>query len=340
MEPDSYLQAIEQELERSVEPSVLALQGNSRFEPFLRMLRYHLGWVAADGSRVAADAGKRFRPLIVLWSCEAAGGEWARALPAAAAVELVHNFSLIHDDIQDDSAERRGRAALWKIWGMPQGINAGDAMFVLARMALDRLDVVPADLAAIHAVFDSATCGLTQGQFLDLSFQDRERVSVEEYVEMVKGKTGALLACSAEIGARTATPDEGISDSFRAFGENLGVAFQIADDVLGIWGDPAVTGKPAGDDLYARKKSLPVIAALGADSTGRVAAFLRQASSSREDVSTMREIMQGLGAREWSERQADEYMARALSALDSLALAGPATDRLRDLARRAVRRQK
>jgi geranylgeranyl diphosphate synthase type I len=304
------------------------------------MLRYHLGWVAPDGSKVAADAGKRFRPLIVLWSCQAAGGEWGRALPAAVAVELVHNFSLIHDDIQDDSAERRGRATLWKIWGIPQGINAGDAMFVLARMALNRLDVPSARLAAIESVFDSATCALTQGQFLDLSFQDRERVSVGEYVEMVKGKTGALLACSAEIGARTATSDEAVAGSFRAFGENLGLAFQIADDVLGIWGDPAVTGKPAGDDLYARKKSLPVIAALEADSAGRVAAFLRQGNISHEGVATMRDIMQDLGAREWSERQADEYLARALAALDRFELAGPAIERLRDLARRAVHRQK
>ncbi|MGB8648744.1 MAG: polyprenyl synthetase family protein [Anaerolineae bacterium] len=335
-----YLEAIEAELTAALAPANLPLRDSPLFADFLNMLRYHLGWTDAQGNTVRADVGKRLRPLLVLLSCAAAQGEWQKALPAAAAIELVHNFSLIHDDIEDRSAERRGRAAVWKVWGLAQGTNAGDAMFVLARLALDRVQVEPSTWAEVHALFDRATLALTQGQFLDISFETREMVTVEEYIGMVKGKTAALLAASTEMGARIATCDRPGIQAFADYGENLGIAFQIVDDVLGIWGDPAVTGKPAGDDLWAKKKSFPVLAGAASDTSGEVQTFLRQPEVTLADVTHVLSIMERTGAREQTEAAAEGYLRRALEALDRTRLENPAMDELRGMAERAVKREK
>ena len=172
-------------------------------------------------------------------------------LPAAAAVELVHNFSLVHDDIEDNSDKRRGRTTVWKKWGMPQGINAGDGLFVLSNLALTDLEAgYPAQTILRAAKILHATClDLTRGQFLDISYEDRADLTVEDYWPMVSGKTAALLSACCQIGALLGGADEARQEAYRAFGYYLGLAFQVQDDILGIWGNEALTGKSAASDL-------------------------------------------------------------------------------------------
>ncbi len=339
---DSYREAIEQELRSAVQAGLFPLQGSPLYADLLNMLRYHLGWADARGEATAADAGKRLRPLICLLSCQAAGGDWHRALPAAAAIELVHNFSLIHDDIEDNSDERRGRRALWKIWGLAHGINSGDAMFVLARLALDRLErQVDSDtFADVHDAFDRATLALTQGQFLDLCFETREMVTEQDYLQMVRGKTGALLAATAAIGARVATADARLVEALGRYGENLGIAFQITDDILGIWGDPSVTGKSARSDILARKKSLPLLAGAADDPTGEIRKALSGPPISAAEAERIASMLDGVDARRYSEARAGDFAARAERALDETRLDNKALAELRRLIRQAIGREK
>src|SRR5688572_9098001 len=235
----TYLAALEDELRRAIgsEPAhvadTLAARGlalpaaqNGAVPEFLseyyQMLAYHLGWV--DG----AGAGKRIRPLLCLLACSAAGGDWQQALPVAAAVELIHNFSLIHDDIQDNSELRRGRRTVWVKWGQAQAINAGDAMFTLAHLAphrLTALGVAPAVALAALAELDYTCLALTQGQYLDMSFEQRATVTVAEYLTMIEKKTAALIAVAAYLGAAVAGAPPERLEHFRDYGWNLGVAF-------------------------------------------------------------------------------------------------------------------
>ncbi|MEI2691836.1 MAG: polyprenyl synthetase family protein [Anaerolineae bacterium] len=229
------------------------------------MLRYHMGWVDPAMQPAVINSGKRIRPVVCLLACAAVGGAVEDALPAAAAVELLHNFSLIHDDVEDNSSTRRHRPTVWALWGVPQAINAGDAMFTLARLALHGVTgrgVVAATALEASAIFDRACLRLTEGQYLDMSFEDRQDVAVEEYVAMIEGKTAALLSASLELGALLGGADEGTRRSLAEFGRGLGLAFQMQDDILGIWGDETITGKSAASDILARKKSLPVVYAL------------------------------------------------------------------------------
>jgi geranylgeranyl diphosphate synthase, type I len=347
--PSAYLEAIERELRSAVKSSPLPLT-TPLGEEFTNIFQYHLGWTDPHGRPVAAGSGKRLRPLICLLSCEAAGDHpdkplthsWREAVPAAAAIELVHNFSLIHDDIEDRSAQRHGRATVWKVWGTAQGINAGDAVFVLARLALDRLFtlVPPATYADVHRIFDTATLALTRGQFLDLYFESLDDVTVDDYLEMVRGKTAALLAAAAQIGSRIATDDLRVVSAFARYGENLGIAFQIADDVLGIWGEPAITGKPAGEDIRAKKKSLPLLAAAQQDSGGEIAEFFRKDEIAAADVQRIAAILDRVNARESAEALAREHAERAHAALEKTGLSNPATEHLHGLVSIAVRREK
>jgi geranylgeranyl diphosphate synthase type I len=228
-------------------------------------MRYHMGWEDAAGEPTELATGKMARPTALLLAHEACGGDWQQALPAAAAVELVHNFSLIHDDIEDQSDRRHGRETLWSLVGEAHAINVGDGMYTVARLSLYRLldRGVPLDTTiACMAELDRACLELVRGQALDIAFEDESRVSREQYLSMVTGKTAAMFAAPLAMGALLAGVDHATVDALRRLGLHLGVAFQAADDVLGIWGDPAVTGKPAGDDLRTRKMTLPVISAL------------------------------------------------------------------------------
>lgn len=291
-----------------------------RPEPLYAWMRYHLGWEDQQGAPVAASPGKMMRPVAVLLAAELAGGRAEAAAPAAAAVELVHNFSLLHDDIEDASDFRRGRANLWTFAGAPQAINTGDGMFVVARLAQYRLldaGVSSERTLAAMRELDEACLRLVHGQYLDMSFEKRRDVTLDEYLEMAGGKTAAMFAAPFAIGATIGGAPPAAVDAFREFGRRVGLAFQAVDDVLGIWGDPAVTGKPVGDDLSARKMTYPVIVALGSASEEGEAlrrAYARPASGS-DDLAAMSRWIEATGAREVTERMARQETGAALAAL-------------------------
>lgn len=233
--------------------------------PLYGMLQYHMGWVNEHLRPQNFPTGKRLRPMLCLLACAELGCDPVQALPAAAGIELLHNFSLIHDDIEDGDETRRHRPTLWKIWGVPQGINAGDSMFALAFAAIQRLErrgVAASVTLEVLKLFTETCLALTEGQYLDLSFEQRSGVTVDEYMRMIQGKTAALVGASVAIGARIGGATLEQQAHLQQFGQAIGLAFQIQDDVLGIWGDPAETGKAAGNDILRRKKSLPMLYAL------------------------------------------------------------------------------
>jgi geranylgeranyl pyrophosphate synthase len=224
------LAAIEDELR-----ACLVEISDERHRELAEMVRHHFGWHPAGGERV----GKRVRPLLTLLTASAAGGDWMQAVPAAASIELIHNFTLIHDDIEDSSETRRGRPTVWSRWGVPQAVNTGDFVYVASHLACHRLTQRGVSVATVHAVqvaLDRACLDLTLGQHLDLAFERREKVGAEDYLEMISGKTAALLAAAAAIGAQAAEAAPAATEAYHQFGWNLGMAFQLLDDLLGIWG--------------------------------------------------------------------------------------------------------
>src|SRR5947209_4695735 len=244
-------------------------------------MQYHLGWVDVHFAPATGNPGKLLRPTLLLLAYEAAGA-WGfanesansarlvdtylrRALPAAAAIKLAHNFTLIHDDIEDGDTERRHRSTLWNIWGVPQAVNTGDGMFALARLALWKVldEGVESEIAAqLGVVLDRACLTLSEGQYLDISFEQRLDISVAMYLDMISRKTAALMSCATEMGALLGTRDAEIIKRLRSFGWAMGVAFQVRDDMLGVWATTAELGKTPAGDIYRRKKSLPILHAL------------------------------------------------------------------------------
>jgi geranylgeranyl diphosphate synthase, type I len=244
---------IEEEMSR-----VLA-ERDGHARPLYEMLAYHLGLDADSGPR-----GKRMRPLLGLLAYQSLTGEYRAALPGAAAVELGHNFSLVHDDIEDADVERRHRPTLWAIWGVPLAINAGDALFALSRLALYRLldGFSERRVLALMRVYDETCLALCEGQFLDISFERDAGVTVEAYLEMIGKKTAALVGASVQAGAILATDDAEVIEAYRRFGYDLGMAFQMADDVKGTFWSSTDSGKPEAGDVRKRKKTLPLVWAL------------------------------------------------------------------------------
>ncbi len=304
--------------------------------PYYGMLDYHLGWSDEHfaPAPTSHSSGKRIRPMLCVLVCRAAQGDPGQALPAAAAIELLHNFSLIHDDIEDNSPTRRGRPAVWKLWGVPQAINSGDGMFTLAHRAMDRLRLrgVSCDrIMDVRETFDRACLALTHGQYLDISFESRERVSVDEYLHMISGKTAALIGASAAIGA-TLAGSPAVAQ-YETFGRELGLAFQIQDDVLGIWGDEALTGKSAESDVATRKKSWPAVYAL--ERSEKLRALY---AAPEVDVPAVLAGMDALGARTFAERAAGEHHERARQALRDSGASGDAGQALFELAESLLRR--
>jgi len=327
-----FLPSIEDELHMAVD---LVDELNS--DGLKHMLAYHLGW---EGEGASLEArGKRIRPLLVLFTAAAAGGEWERALPAAAAVELVHNFSLIHDDIEDNSPTRRGRSTVWKKWGVAQAINAGDAMFTLAHLATLRLQDTAYSLIAFKAtkILQNVCLRLTQGQYMDLAYEARGDLSMEAYWPMVSGKTAALISACTELGALVAETNDIICASYREFGYSLGLAFQAQDDLLGIWGDAAITGKSAESDLLSGKKSLPVL--FGLSQNGPFAARWNQGPITPEEVPGLAVQLEHEGAYTATQAQATQLTDQSLGALEQANPQGEAGEALRTLALRLLKRQ-
>lgn len=283
-------------------------------------MRYHLGWEDAHGAPAHEPAGKLLRPCALLLATEVAGGgALERALPAAAAVELVHNFSLLHDDIEDDSRTRRGRDTVWTIAGIPQAINTGDGMFTLARLAMHRL--LAAGIEEPRAVeamreLDEACLRLVEGQYLDIAFERRAAVIRDEYLAMAAGKTAAMFAAPFAIGALLGgAPGEQVA-AFRAFGAHLGLAFQAVDDLLDIWGDRATLGKEPGGDLLTRKKTYPVLVAIeAAGATSALARAYAAPPPPREDYRALATLVEAGGGRAATEALIAEQLAAARAAL-------------------------
>ncbi|CAM5522069.1 hypothetical protein SCALM49S_04106 [Streptomyces californicus] len=247
---------------RALSAPVLRAAVDRLAPPMDTVAAYHFGWIDADGRPSDGDGGKAVRPALALLSAEAAGAPAEAGIPGAVAVELVHNFSLLHDDLMDGDEQRRHRDTVWKVHGPAQAILVGDALFALAYDLLLELGTVEAGRAARRLT--TASRKLIDGQAQDISYEHRERVTVEECLEMEGNKTGALLACAVSIGAVLGGADDRTADTLEAYGYHLGLAFQAVDDLLGIWGDPESTGKQTWSDLRQRKKSLPVVAALAA----------------------------------------------------------------------------
>lgn len=305
-------------------------------------LRYHLGWADLAGRPEQASAGKGIRARACLTACAAVGGPAERALQVAAAIELTHAFSLIHDDIEDGDRQRRGRAALWTLVGIPQAINAGDALFSIARLLLSRPAEAPEPEVRLRilAIYDAACLRLAEGQYLDLRFEDELAVSQAAYHRMVAGKTGALLGAATATGALAGGAEPEVSEALARFGESVGLAFQMHDDVLGMWGDPARTGKPAGADLGRRKRSLPVIMGLEDPGLGpELAALLRsEGALAPETVARWAGRLAEAGFREGARDMARREAAAARAILADLDLAPEPRSALDALARQAVER--
>ncbi|MGI5185088.1 family 2 encapsulin nanocompartment cargo protein polyprenyl transferase [Dactylosporangium sp. CA-152071] len=301
---------------------------------------YHFGWWDEHGRPVDADPGKALRPALVLLSA-AAVGRAGRAVTGAVAVELVHNFSLLHDDVMDGDATRRHRPTAWSVFGTSAAILAGDALLTLA---MDTL-LASGHPAATRAtgMLGAAVQRLIDGQSADLDFERRADVDVEACLAMAQAKTGALLGSACAIGALLGGGGPAQVLRLAQFGEDLGLAFQFADDLLGIWGDPATTGKPVHSDLRSRKKSLPVVAALtsGTPAGLELAAFYTGAGALPESqVGRAATLVEAAGARMWSQAQADQLLVRALDAL-AAAEADPLVEaELCELARFATRRDR
>ena len=265
--------------------------------PLYGMVRYHLGWSNRAFAAAEFDAGKRIRPFICMHACAAVAGDVEAALPVAAAIEILHNFTLVHDDIQDRSATRRHRPTVWSLWGESQAINVGDAMFALGQLALLRLldrEIPHARLAPVIRGYNDVALRIVEGQVLDLGFENRWDISVAEYLEMIRGKSAAIVAYAAWAGAVLGGADFATAERFRAFGEALGLGFQVRDDVLGIWGETAITGKRKGDDIRRRKKSLPIItlaAAAVSNEVTRLREIYSQPEIAESDVAWVVELL-------------------------------------------------
>ncbi len=324
-----------------VEMRAVVQSADPRHAGLFGMLHYLLGWADASFNPYQARTGKRVRPVLCLLACETCCGDWEQALPAGAAIELMHNFTLVHDDIEDEDETRRGYPAAWTLWGKAQAINAGDALFGLANSALLRLAErgVPARaVLAAFSLFNRTELALTCGQYLDIGLENCDSVSVGDYLAMIEGKTAALVACACEIGALIAAASDTRRENLRSFGHHLGLAFQMRDDILGIWGDPRVTGKPKGADIARRKKSLPIL--YGLEQSEEVRVLLAQETLTPADVHHATELLQDAGTREYVEQLAQEHHAQALAALEEVNLQGPAAEALHELAQKLLNREK
>ncbi len=279
-------------------------------------MRYHLGWQDQTGQPVNFSVGKQIRSCALFTAARSIGmteTDLMKCAPAAAAIELIHNFSLLHDDVEDKSVNRRGRPTLWTFAGEAQAINTGDGMFSIARLAQHRLSDFnfSADLVlAVIRELDMTCLQLVEGQQLDIAFENRGDVSRDEYIRMAEGKTAAMFSAPFAIGAMLGGASREDVAIFNLFGKSLGLAFQMIDDVLGIWGDTSLTGKPVGDDLWTLKMTFPVIYARDheSDAGRQFRAAYKEIPKTQMQVDYMTELLTETGAREETEREARRQM--------------------------------
>ena len=307
----------------------IAKHVSSRAERLAAMLEYHLGWRDAQLKWLTSPApsGKKLRPGLVLLTAQAVCGEIPPvALSSAAAVELIHNFSLVHDDIQDRSELRRHRPTVWSIWGMPQGINAGDALFALAQVVLTADGTALS--AQLAAELNKTALGLAEGQFLDIALQEGEtQPTLEAYEAMIARKTGVLFACACRMGALAGGASPTQCEAYAAYGMELGIAFQEQDDLLGVWGLSSETGKPDAADIIERKRGLPAAMALGEPDAPAwlIAAYAEHDGElSPESVERIIGHFEALGLPSQIEQRVDARYRVALQALEAADAREPA----------------
>ncbi len=330
----SYRQAVQVEFRKVIDrcPAVLR-----------NILSYHMGWQDERGQPCDRESGKFVRSTLCLLSCQAVGGDASQITPAAAAIELVHNFSLIHDDIEDASYERHHRPTVWKLWGQSQAINAGDAMFTLAYLALLGLKEkqIPDDRIVGSARMLSLAClELCEGQFLDVEYENRLDITIEDYLYMAGKKTATLFATSASLGAYLGCEDSRLVNLFYQFGKELGIAYQICDDILGIWGTEEGIGKPV-NDISQKKKTLPVVYGLQnceGETRKRLKELYSQKSIEGERVREVMNILEQLGTRGYAEDLAEQHYVNALAQLEATGLDISRQAQLRELARFLIKR--
>jgi geranylgeranyl diphosphate synthase, type I len=331
MDVTALIAAVEGEITRLVADRDTSTAG------MYEMIRYHMG---LDGS---GSSGKRMRPLLGLLAYASITGSYESALPGAAAVELGHNFSLIHDDIEDEDRERRHRPTLWALHGIPQAINTGDAVFVLSRIALHRLTDLgfsDAKVLRLMRLYDETCLALCEGQYIDIwAGEHQVDMTVELYFDMIGRKTAALIAASVEAGALLASDDDAVIARYRAFGWALGLAFQLNDDVLGIWGAEATTGKTPSD-LARHKKTLPVLYALehGTDADReRLARIHANPYPTHDEIAEAMAILEVTGAQAYTRDQAQHWRDEALAQLDGAGVVRPdARERLEQIMRSVI----
>lgn len=310
-----------------------------------RTVAYHLGWCDPDGNPTGLSGGKALRPSLAFLGAEAVGGDPEEVVPAAAAVELVHNFSLVHDDLMDRDRTRRHRPTVWTVWGDPAAVLAGDAMLSLAHEAL--LTSGLADAPRAGRVLTEATRELIAGQAADVAFEGRSDVTLSECLTMATGKTSALLGASAALGAVLAGATDHVVDRLVRFGRELGVAFQLIDDLLGMWGDPDQTGKPVHSDLRARKKTLPITWSIenGGSAGTELAHWMVTETSteitSAEDAGVERaaDLVIAAGGREWAESEAHRRIERGDAALLEAGLPAFYRDQFKEIGEYVLRRK-
>jgi len=306
----------------------MVLPNTPQFAGLYDMLRYHVGWIDRSLRRVEAPAGKKLRPTLCLMVADTLGEGWERAVPAAAAVELVHNFSLVHDDIEDRSPLRRYRETVWTVWGEAQAINVGDAILVLAQRALSEAETVPGETRLEALRLLNASClGLCEGQYLDLLWERESSVTVDEYLEMIERKTARLFQCSAELGALCGGGSADAQRQAALFGQSLGLAFQAVDDLLGVWAPEDATGKTAELDLASRKKSLPAVLGLAepSDEGGRLRTLYGLGRHlTPDETAEAKDLLERMGIHERASAYAQRYHEEAVMHLDHPAVRGRA----------------
>lgn len=342
---DPYRERLNAALETSVHDMRASTPQTAAVAPlldaFYGQVEYHFGWRAADLSPTHSQPGKLLRPALLLAACElaavhagadqqVAADAVMRAIPAAIGVELVHNFSLIHDDIEDGDEARHHRPTLWKVWGEAHAINTGDGVFAMARLEVLRLierGVAPALVVELAELLDRTCLALCEGQYLDMRFERSQKVTAEMYLAMIGRKTAALMACAAQMGGRLGAPaDPAVAERLRDFGDALGVAFQVRDDLLGIW-EARDLGKSAAGDVRRKKMTLPLILALdhatSMDRERLTHVYTSPGPATEPEIESVLVILERVSARERARAILQAHCEAARQALESVATDAP-----------------
>ena len=299
------------------------------------MLLYQLGWLDDQGAPVSRLPGERLHPYLCMLSCESLLGEYTPALPAATAVELAHNFSLIHEDVQTGSPNRGSRPTLWWLWGPGQAINAGDGMHALARLTLMRLQDLGLPVTRVlksMQLFDQSCLSMCEGQHMDLAFQERLDVGVDSYLKMAATKTGSLIACATGLGALAATENACVVNAFKEFGKNLGVAHQIKQDIRDVWGTS--DGNVPSGNVLIKKKLFPIVHTLenAEPSTKReLGTIYFKRVLEPHDVNQVTEILNAQSALAHAEKSVEDHCRKAMDCLAEVGLSQWGRDELERL---------